>query len=817
MLASTAIALLLSAAAILAYEYFSSRADLARDLKTEVEIIGSQSTAAIRFNDKTAAEDNLNVLSEKPNIVAACIYVKDTRRGLYYIFATYYSHDRKYTDLPQSPEPEGSGFKNGNLVLWHYFKKDETSGVIYVESDLTELHARVWHYALLIGAFTLMSLMATFLLASPLQRVISRPIFHLAQTAKMVSTQKNYAIRAVKESGDELGNLTDDFNQMLSQIQERDAALHHANEELEKRVRERTRDLEQQFSRISLLNQITYAVAARQDFESIVSIVLQQLEDHLPLDYASAYLFDAPNETFKVLVRGPKTQPIATALKIPEAVPVDSTPFRPSLKGEIVYNPDVGDLELPMSKKTSEAGFKSALGIPLVIEGKTFGLFVFMRYEKDSFSRAERDFLRGLSAHVALAIHQVQLYQDLQKAYNDLRQSQQTVMQQERLKALGQMASGVAHDINNALSPVVGFADLISQTEPDLTDSAKKHLLYIKTAGEDIAHIVKRLREFYRPRDEREFLQPLNLPIITRQVVDMMQPRWRDMLQAKGINIEMKMEFDSATPEFAGIDSEIREALTNLILNAVDALPQGGAITIRTRPIQRPFKNGEIFPHALIEVSDTGIGMDEQTQKRCLEPFFSTKGRRGTGLGLAMVYGVVERHEGKIDIESKPGKGTTMRLLFPVRKLGFTENGEPFDGGEPLAPLNILCIDDESALRILIQEMLERDGHKIEMADGGQAGINAFQAALTRKAPFDVVITDLGMPHVDGNAVVRAVKSASSKTPVVMLTGWGAFLKNDGDVQIEVDGVLSKPPRLKEIRSMLRRVTHQEPKKVKSA
>jgi signal transduction histidine kinase/CheY-like chemotaxis protein len=698
-------------------------------------------------------------------------------------------------------------------VLWHYFKKDETSGVIYAESDLTELHARLWHYALLIGMFTLMSLLATFVLASRLQQVISRPIFHLAQTAKMVSTQKNYAIRAVKESGDELGNLTDDFNRMLSQIQERDAALHHANEELEKRVRERTRDLEQQFSRISLLNQITYAVAARQDFESIVSIVLQQLEDHLPVDYASAYLFDAADETFKVLVRGPKTQPIATTLKIPDTIPVDNTPFRPCLKGEMVYNADLANLELVMAKKTAEAGYKSGVGMPLVIEGKAFGLFVFLRYERDAFSRAERDFLRGLSAHVALAIHQAQLYQDLQKAYNDLRQSQQTVMQQERLKALGQMASGVAHDINNALSPVVGFADLISQTEPELTNATKKHLQYIRTAGEDIAHIVKRLREFSRPRDDREFLQPLNLAIIAKQVVDMMQPRWRDMLQANGINIDMKLEFDSATPEFAGIDSEIREALTNLILNAVDALPKGGAITVRTRAVQRPFKNGEMYPHALLEVSDTGVGMDELTQKRCLEPFFSTKGRRGTGLGLAMVYGVVERHEGKIDIESKLGKGTTMRLYFPVRKLGFTESGEPLDGETPPEPLNILCIDDESALRVLIQEMLERDGHKIEMADGGQAGIKAFEAALIRKAPFDVVITDLGMPHMDGNAVVRAVKSASAKTPVVMLTGWGAFLKNDGDVQTEVDGVLSKPPRLKEIRSMLRRVTNKKPKK----
>jgi CheY-like chemotaxis protein len=369
------------------------------------------------------------------------------------------------------------------------------------------------------------------------------------------------------------------------------------------------------------------------------------------------------------------------------------------------------------------------------------------------------------------------------------------------------MASGVAHDINNALSPVIGFADLIALTETGLTEAGKKHLLYIKTAGEDIAHIVKRLREFYRPRNEREPLQAINLGILAKQVIDMMGPRWRDIPQANGINIEMKPELGEVAPEFAGIESEIREALTNLILNAVDALPRGGTITVRTSAIERPVKNGDPSLNAVLEVSDTGVGMDELTQKRCLEPFYSTKGKRGTGLGLAMVYGVIERHQGKIEIDSAIGKGTTMRLLFPVRNLAIFSTSEQNETDQPPAPLHILCIDDEPALRILIQEMLLRDGHNIQMADGGQAGIEAFRSALQRKEPFDVVVTDLGMPLVDGNAVARSIKSESSTTPVIMLTGWGVFLKNDGDVPSEVDGILSKPPRIKEIRTMLRKVT----------
>ena len=812
MLASTATALLLTAAAILTYEYFSFRETIIHNLLTQADIVGSENVGVLFYRDKPAATENLTALSAQPNIMAACLYLKDAT-GKYGVFATYSATGQPPYNPPPQPEAEGVNIKDGKLAVWHYFKSDQNQieGALCLSSNLTELHEKLWHYAAIIGGFSLMSLFFTFILTSRLQLVISRPIFHLAQTARIVSTEKNYAVRAVKESDDELGHLIDGFNQMLSQIQERDVALHHANEELEKRVRERTRDLEQQFSRISLLNQITYAVAARQDFESIISIVLQQLEAHLPVDYASAYLFEADTKILNVLVRTPKSQSIAAALKIPDSIPVGETAFHLCLDGEMVYVADTGRMELGLPKKTAEAGYRSAVGVPLVIEGKTFGLLVFMRREMDAFSRAERDFIRGLSAHVALAIHQAQLYQDLQKAYNDLRRSQQSLMQQERLKALGQMASGIAHDINNALSPVIGFADLITQIEPGLSNDAKKHLLYIKTAGEDIAHIVKRLREFYRPRNEREPLQAINLGILSKQVIDMMQPRWRDIPQANGINIEMRQELGEVAPEFAGIESEVREALTNLILNAVDALPRGGAITVRTSATERPVNNGDSSMHAVLEVSDTGVGMDELTQKRCLEPFFSTKGKRGTGLGLAMVYGVVERHQGKIEIESAIGKGTTMRLLFPVRNLAIFATSEASESDQPPPPMRILCIDDEPALRLLIQEMLIRDGHNIEMADGGQAGIDAFRSAVQRKAPFDVVVTDLGMPMVDGNAVARTIKKESS-TPVIMLTGWGVFLKNDGDVPSEVDGILSKPPRIKEIRSMLRKVTNNKAK-----
>ena len=177
-----------------------------------------------------------------------------------------------------------------------------------------------------------------------------------------------------------------------------------------------------------------------------------------------------------------------------------------------------------------------------------------------------------LSEHVALAAHQAQLHAELEKAYNDLRQTQQTVMQQERLRALGQMASGIAHDINNALSPIVGFADLLVRGEAGLSETGQKYLNYIKTAGEDITHIVARLREFYRQRDSKEALQSLNINDLARQVIDMTRPRWRDIPQSRGVMIEMRSDFDANLAALVGINPEL-PTLTNLILNAWTRFP----------------------------------------------------------------------------------------------------------------------------------------------------------------------------------------------------------------------------------------------------
>lgn len=811
------LAVLLVSAGFIGYELVTYQRSMTHDLKTLAEIIGNESTSALTFEDRERAEEILSALTAERHIIAAGLY----KNGK--LFAQYPIKTAPGV-LPLRPGKLGGHFDEDSLNLFHDIRfKGEHFGMVYLKSDLQEQHDRFVRYAQIVLLFALLSTIAVYFLSTFLQRIVTRPIFHLAEKTRSVSQQKDYAVRASKHGNDELGELIDGFNEMLGQIQERDLALQNANEKLEKRVQERTKDLraevaerrraeaalQQQFTRISLLNQITQAIAERQDTESILHVVLRQLEDHLGFDFGAVALFEPQSEILSIAALRFKNPLLSSKLdwQSGSVTALRDTGLELCREGQTVYMRDTLKASALMTEKLAGAGLRSAVSVPLMLENKLFGLLLVARLKVDDFSSGDCEFLRMLSEHVALAAHQANLHAELESAYNELRQTQQTVMQQERLKALGQMASGIAHDVNNALSPVVGFADLLMRAEKGLSDNGKKYLQYIRTAGEDIAHIVARLREFYRRREEKQSTQHVYLNQLVEQVIDMTRPRWRDIPQERGITIEIETELANGVPELVGIESEIREALTNLVLNAVDALPEGGKIILRSR-VSRVSSPNDItrrLTYVAVEVSDTGVGMSEETRTRCLEPFFSTKGKRGTGLGLAMVYGVMERHEGKIEVDSVLGQGTTFRLIFPVRK-ATANNSEESDTGEPLRPLQLLCIDDEPLVRELLKELLTREGHAVEVCDNGKAGVEVFTLARQRGTPFDAVITDLGMPYFDGRQVARMIKQESPETPVIMLTGWGAFMKEDRETPSQVDGVLSKPPRSRELSETLKRV-----------
>jgi signal transduction histidine kinase/ActR/RegA family two-component response regulator len=560
-----------------------------------------------------------------------------------------------------------------------------------------------------------------------------------------------------------------------------------------------------QAARLAQLNFITRGIAERQDVESVFQSVVVSLEDHLPVDFSCVCLYEPERAMLTVASIGLRSVPIAEQLKLTQktAFAIDENGLSRCVRGELVYEPDTAAVPMPFPRRINSAGLRSLVVAPLLVESRVFGVLVAARREVNGFTSGDCEFLKQLSEHVALAAHQTQLYAALQRAYDDLRQTQQAIMQQERLRALGQMASGIAHDINNAISPVSLYIESILEKETQLSAQVRERLTIVQRAVDDVAQTVSRMREFYRQRPAETAMVRISLNRIVDQVVDLTKARWFDIPQQRGIVINLHREVDAALPVVKGVESELREALTNLIFNAVDAMPRGGDLILRTRRIEwAPRANPKaVETRVAIEVSDTGTGMSAETQRRCLEPFFSTKGERGTGLGLAMVYGIVQRHGADIEINSIEGKGTTVRLIFaiaPGREV-------LIDGAPATTPtrLRLLVVDDDSLLLKSLRDILESDGHLVVTAGGGQAGINAFVDASETSEPFNAVITDLGMPYVDGRKVAAAVKSNSPDTPVFLLTGWGNRLIAEGEVPAEVDRILSKPPKLREVREAL--------------
>ncbi len=563
--------------------------------------------------------------------------------------------------------------------------------------------------------------------------------------------------------------------------------------------------LQAQLERMQLLDQITTAIGARQDLQSIYQVAIRSLEERLPVDFACICRYDAADDALFVVRVGAHSLALALELAMQEhaRIPIDANGLSRCVRGELVCEPDLSTSTFPFPQRLARGGLRSLVVAPLQSESRVFGILVVARRAEQAFGSGECEFLRQLSAHVALAARQAELHGSLQQAYDELRQTQQAAMQQERLRALGQMASGIAHDINNAISPVALYTESLIEHEQGLSVRGRRQLATIASAIDDVAATVARMREFYRQREAPHTQAPVLLNPLVQQVVELTRARWSDMPQQRGSVIRLATELAPELPAILGVDSEVREALINLVFNAVDAMPDGGLLTLRTA--------AGTARRVQVEVSDTGTGMDDDTRRRCLEPFFTTKGERGTGLGLAMVYGVAQRHGATIDIQSVPGHGTTVRLSFPVPStLPTPAPAQPVAG--PDRRLRILIVDDDPVLLKSLTETLELDGHHVAAAGGGQDGIDAFRASQQSGAPFDAVITDLGMPYVDGQKLAGAVKAAAPQTPVVLLTGWGKRLIAGEENPQHIDAVLSKPPKVPELRAALGRLTaHKQP------
>ncbi|MBD3292728.1 MAG: response regulator [Armatimonadia bacterium] len=367
----------------------------------------------------------------------------------------------------------------------------------------------------------------------------------------------------------------------------------------------------------------------------------------------------------------------------------------------------------------------------------------------------------------------------LAEAMDELKETQRRVIQQERLRALGEMASGIAHDFNNVLSPILGFSEIMLGDEQEDLDVDRIHRLagYINTAARDARSTVARLREFYRHKEDIETLCQVDLNEIVVEAVELTRPKWRDQAQARGIEMTVQTETEEVET-LLGDASELREVAVNLILNAVDAMPDGGTVRVFTRQLGAQVAFG---------VEDEGVGMDDSTVRRCMDPMFTTKGSDGTGMGLAVSYGIVRRHNGEIHIESELEQGTKITCVLPLAQ----EDARQVDSDEQqmaTEPLDVLLVDDDESVRNVVLALLEDMGHAV---DGVGSAPEALDLVAERE--YDVMITDRAMPGMNGDELALAVTEHNPALPVILLTGFGDMMKHAGESPAGVDLIVSKP------------------------
>lgn len=351
---------------------------------------------------------------------------------------------------------------------------------------------------------------------------------------------------------------------------------------------------------------------------------------------------------------------------------------------------------------------------------------------------------------------------------------EQQLLQSEKLRALGEMASGVAHDFNNALTAILGNAQLMLITAKD--EGLKESLRTIEKVAKDAAHTVRRLQEFTRKKTHQE-LYRVNVNQIIRDAIEITKPKWKDEAQAKGISIEVVTCFEEI-PSVGGNASDLREVITNIIFNSIEAMPGGGKIEIRT------FHQDQ---KVHIQTSDTGVGMEKEIRKKIFEPFFTTKPFTNTGLGLSMSYGIIKRFGGEIEVESRVGYGTTLTILLPIQLDGKEEEvlTVAIQKGKEA---RILVIDDEKEVRDALSKVLSKVNHQVMVAQDGEEGIRLF-----KENKFDIVLTDLGMPGLSGWEVCRTIKRLSPQTAVGMITGWGIQVTREEVEENHLDFLIPKP------------------------
>ena len=549
------------------------------------------------------------------------------------------------------------------------------------------------------------------------------------------------------------------------------------------------REAQERAMRLAVVNEITREASLNLDVDKLFEKITTQLKRVISFEKSSIAIYQHETDTFSLVnVYGENiTAGFYKGMQIPGRETVMKIAHDTK---KPYYTRSLNQNVANSSPYLITQGIQSAVSIPIISEDVCLGTLNLGSQKEDGFSVDQIDLMQTIANGLGNALKNARLYTALEQSYSELQTAQEQLIKSEKLRALGEMSAGVAHDFNNMLGAILGRAQLMKSQVFD--PGVLRGLDIIEKAAIDGATTIRRLQDFTRKRTDQVF-KHVELVQVIEDTLSMTRTRWETSAHVNGIQYTVTTQFDKVLP-IAGESSELIEVLTNIIFNALDAMPSGGSLHIHA---------GTQGERVVASVTDTGRGMTEEIRRRVFDPFFTTKGVKGNGLGMSVAYGIVNRHKGDIEIESEVGKGTTVRIFLPVNLHAARQIAEV--AVKPQKRMGrFLIVDDEDPIRDLLAEMLVEQGHEVHTASGGKEGLEIFKARLP-----DLVITDLGMPEVSGWDVATGVKALSPKTSVILMTGWGITLDKDRARERGVDVILPKPFQISEIQKVLNEMLDQ--------
>ncbi len=573
----------------------------------------------------------------------------------------------------------------------------------------------------------------------------------------------------------------ENFNNMMYHLRSQQQKLIDFSEQLQ----EKNRELLQRNAELATLLDIGAEFSHSVEFQRVIDKILMKTNEFFGSHSTVLFLLDEDKTQFTTFSIGWEDEEDVR----------DKLPAHCGVPGWVVAH----GRPMLIHDTTEDSRFKqiyqkqtvrSILMVPIGVNGKIVGTLGTASLDTNCYNEEQIDFLMAIANYAAVAMENAQLFEQQKRSYSQLEEAHEQMIRTEKLAALGEMVSGIAHNFNNILAGILGYTQLLQTKVNDPQILTKLNI--IEKATLSGADTVKRMRDFARKAASSEELFPLNINEIVESALKLTEASWRNAAQEKGINIDVHTDLGKVSP-ILGNAAELLETLSNMILNAVDAMPEGGEIMLRT------FSDAKSI---MITVTDTGIGMSNEIQRKIFDPFFTTKGTQGTGLGLSISHSAIQRHGGRISVDSTEGQGTTFTITLPIS----VDRRDTVKGEEPEVVkqeerVRILVVEDDNMVRNVVTSVLTEDRHDVTAASNGDEALE-----FLRISSYHIVLTDLGMPGVTGWEVARAAKNACPDTLVIMLSGYGLEMSKDELRDKCVDISLDKPIQIQRLRNIINEV-----------